>query len=550
MPTHGLDPLIVLALLLPVFYVSVFVHELGHAVMGRAAGFVVTSFGIGTGHAFLVMNVGGTRVFFCRSRPLQGLTFCYIPTFSPGRRRMVPFLAGGILANGLLAVFSLAAWRWAPAGRIVSLTSLCVNGFLAVTNLVPFQRKIGAAYLRSDGLLIVLAMLKRTGAMPAPSFIQFERALRGLWQSIGDRLVLQANLHLSAACWVELGDLDRAEAEFVEAGPLLEIRPPALFAREALVRAAIASARGKLAEAAAAIESARDSLREESDEIGLLYVEVARIQLLIQGGDATRAAAEIEKLSANPDARSGAPVWIELEATRLAGALARTDTSEVEAALVHYESLRKRQPSTTRDIRVYSGVANYFTKLEDWEKAAPAFQSAIAAIEKTATACAEPAVAAGFLERQAVFLTKADDCLRRLNKAEAAEKFVKSLLSASGFQQRISEAPRERNRRLFRIGLRLMAVDALCAVGLVATAILIVICIGRGPNAAVFFVIMAFEFMVFTAVAAFYLLFHATIGRLIPILRESVGAVVLILSAIPWLALIVAPFMLFLAWLF
>ena len=98
MPTHGLDPLIVLALLLPVTHVSVFVHELGSAVMGRAAGLVVKSSGIGTGRPFLVMTVGGTRVFRCRSRPLQGLTFCYFSSFSPDRRRMVPFLAGGIVA--------------------------------------------------------------------------------------------------------------------------------------------------------------------------------------------------------------------------------------------------------------------------------------------------------------------------------------------------------------------------------------------------------------------------------------------------------------------
>jgi tetratricopeptide (TPR) repeat protein len=550
MPTDGLDPLIVLALLLPVTYVSIFVHELGHAVMGRAAGFVVSSFGIGTARPFLVMTVGGMRVFLCRSRPLQGLTFCYIPSFSPGRRRMVPFLAGGIVANGLLAVLALALWRWSPAGQVLWPTLLWVNGFLAVTNLVPFQKKIGATYLRSDGRLIVLALLKRTGSMPAPSFIQFEKALRGLWQSIGDRLVLQSNLHYSAACWVELGDLDRAEAELAEAGPLLEIRPPGLFARETLVRAAIAIARGKLAEAAAAIESARHSLREESDEIGVLYAEVARIQLLILGGDAARASAEIEALAASARARSYPPLRVELAATRLTVALARADTGEVEAALVHYHSLRKWQPSATRDLRVYSAVANYFAGLEDWEKAAPAFQTAIAAIEETATACAQPPMVAGFLERQAEFLMKAADCFRRLNKAEAAEKFVKPLLSASGFQRRISEAPHERNRRMFRIGLRLMAVDALCAVGLVAAAISLVIYFGRGPNGPIFFVLVAFEFMVFTAVAGLYLLFHATIGRLIPTLRESGGAVVLILSAIPWLALIITPLVLFLAWLF
>jgi hypothetical protein len=140
---------------------------------------------------------------------------------------MVAFLAGGILANGLLALVSLALWRSAVWGRALWLTFLYINGFFAMINLVPFQKKVGTAVLRSDGRLMVLALLNRSASMPAPVFIQFVKVLRGLWESIGDRLVFEANMQVSAACWAELGlclrRVNKAEAAARVVGPLLSI---------------------------------------------------------------------------------------------------------------------------------------------------------------------------------------------------------------------------------------------------------------------------------------------------------------------------------------
>ena len=106
-------PTVVLLSLLPIFYLSIFAHELGHAVIGHAVGLTVSSFGIGLGRPWLVVSRGRTRIFFCRTHPFQGITFCLFPHMFPLRRMMVPFLAGGIIANSLLAV-----------GR-----SLCRSGF-------------------------------------------------------------------------------------------------------------------------------------------------------------------------------------------------------------------------------------------------------------------------------------------------------------------------------------------------------------------------------------------------------------------------------------
>ncbi len=69
------DRLTFLLLLLPLYYGSAFAHELGHALMGKLSGFAVTSFGLGFARPWLVFSVRGTRIFFCRSKPLGGVTF-------------------------------------------------------------------------------------------------------------------------------------------------------------------------------------------------------------------------------------------------------------------------------------------------------------------------------------------------------------------------------------------------------------------------------------------------------------------------------------------
>jgi len=54
-------------------YVSIFVHEAGHVLLGRAVGFVVTSFGLGLAHPWVVIpcvpslvQVGSTEVAFSK----------------------------------------------------------------------------------------------------------------------------------------------------------------------------------------------------------------------------------------------------------------------------------------------------------------------------------------------------------------------------------------------------------------------------------------------------------------------------------------------------
>ena len=87
-------------------------------------------------------------------------------------------------------------------------------------NVIPFERRVGTTSLRSDGGLIVLAMRMRSSSMTAPVMIQFTRAFRSLWESIGDQRTLRANVAGSAASWADLGDPELASAAFSDAQSL------------------------------------------------------------------------------------------------------------------------------------------------------------------------------------------------------------------------------------------------------------------------------------------------------------------------------------------
>ena len=88
-----------------------------------------------------------------------------------------------------------------------------------------------------------------------------------------------------------------------------------------------------------------------------------------------------------------------------------------------------------------------------------------------------------------------------------------------------------------------MAFNALCALLLIAAAAGLTVYLGPGPATSQVVGLAAFEFTFFTIIECIILLFHATIGRLIPSLRQSGGAIVVFFSAVPWLMLLYLPIM-------
>jgi tetratricopeptide (TPR) repeat protein len=543
MTNLGSNPFLALVLFLPVMYVSIFVHELGHALMGRAVGFVVNSFGIGTGRPFLAFSVRGVRVFFCRLRPLQGLTFCWIPYLSPPRLRMVAFFAAGVLANSLVAVAAVMLLRSGVWGEPLWLSLTIINGILAIINLIPIERKVGNALLRSDARLVILTLRGRSISMPAPVLIQFVRVLRGLWESIGDRRTLRANLAAAAASWADLGDPERATALFTESQSLPKIETQGYVAREALARAAIETEAARLDDASSALDEAEAIYREQANELGLLHVAFGRARVLIRRGEISGALVLLEKITANPLVRPHTPLRIESLVARLSAELAVLDTIAAKETFAEYQAARREQPSASRDLRVYRAVAQFFAQRGDSRNAAPSFQAAASAIESIAAAWNEPADRAEFLNRQTGFLTEAANCLRAVNQPEDAERLVEPLLSIEAFERKMVEVPREQNRRRFRIGLWLILADFLCSLAFIIATLMVGVYLGPGRTPPMVFLLMVSLFALFTIVAVVYLFFHVTIGRLIPPLRRRGGSVILVMAWLPWVSLIAAPLM-------
>src|SRR5438552_2130564 len=123
-----LDPIAFGLTFLPAYYLSAFVHEFGHAAVGQAAGYTVTSFGVGLGRPCLVFSIGGVKVFFGLGRLFHGVTFALHPQILPSRASAAAFHAGGVLFNAGLGLISFVAWQRISWGREVWLSGVLVNG--------------------------------------------------------------------------------------------------------------------------------------------------------------------------------------------------------------------------------------------------------------------------------------------------------------------------------------------------------------------------------------------------------------------------------------
>jgi hypothetical protein len=67
---------------------------------------------------------------------------------------------------------------------------------------------------------------------------------------------------------------------------------------------------------------------------------------------------------------------------------------------------------------------------------------------------------------------------------------------------------------------------------------LVVLAVFAGPSLLGPIIVLAGMLALFTCAELFYLLFHLILGRHIPALRHSSGAVILLLACSPWLTVI------------
>jgi hypothetical protein len=420
--------------LLPVLYLSAFVHELGHALLGRLAGLRVTSFGIGLGRPFLVFGCRGMRVYLARKGLLQGVTFLHPDTVSLPSGRLLAFMAGGIIAQLVLALLALGAWWLLPWGRGIWLMTAGLNLLWGLANLLPFQFNAGGLPLRSDGALMLHVL--RWGECPSlpPQEVQMLLALSDLWLTIDDKVGLLAQTLTAADSWLQLGCPEQALRLCAEAEALAPAEGSFEHALGPLIRAEAERQTERPEQAMAALDEAERRFTARGDE-GALFL-IARVRAELAGGGATEATARLRALLDHPTL-TRAPglryelwgAWLTARA-ELPGADLRALSSEYEGGSV--------PRSLVRDVRIYRALACEAVRRGNVDVAARAFRRALAAVDRINGSWATDPEREAYLRGQAPLLAEArafftsqglssqveamDGCLRPATDSEGAKQ--------------------------------------------------------------------------------------------------------------------------------
>ncbi len=194
-----------------------------------------------------------------------------------------------------------------------------------------------------------------------------------------------------------------------------------------------------------------------------------------------------------------------------------------------YEHARRGHPSTANDLAIFTALARFAASRDDLTDAGSCYRRVAESVASLAKAWNDPTERARFLESRAALLEEARDALRLAGVDP--EEVDRSLRKAEPPTAADLEA---RDRRLRRAGYRLLIINVACVafagwigseVGLRELGPLIVAPIALG---------------LFTAAGVVYLAFDRTVGRFIPALRRSGGAVILIMGGMAWLCAIMA----------
>jgi hypothetical protein len=350
-------PLLALLAFLPILYGSSFLHELGHAVAGYLAGMEVTSFGMGTGRPFWVGRWRGVRVYLCRERPFQGLTFFGYPAIIPGRWPTVWTHAGGILAHVLLTGVALALWYGLPWGQPVWAVAAGLNALFAVVNLYPFASRVGRAELRSDGSLILQTLLYGSTRNSAPRVLAALRQLRGLWEATGDLRGLQNYLLWAGLSWAELGDNEQA-GQLLDQAAALPVAPPPPIA--ALLTAGRGLAADQFEAGVAALDEAEGAFRRLNHPGGLLLTAWWRAGWRLGQGEAARAVETLDALASDPLVVRRTFLRVSLLGSRVQARAALGDGDGVEKLLNEYEAQPAARRTRADDLQVYRSLGRFF----------------------------------------------------------------------------------------------------------------------------------------------------------------------------------------------
>jgi tetratricopeptide (TPR) repeat protein len=457
--------LLLVVLCVVVLYLSSFCHEVGHALLARAAGLVVGSLGMGLGRPLLVWGWGDARLYLARTRPLQGVTFAVSANGRMTRGQRLLMLAGGVSANLVLAALALGLLRLVPSAGLLWWVVLVINGIMAAVNLVPLRTALPGLTMQSDGAQMLLALRGKVLLQTPPQIVERINTLGPLWRAVGDHLSLYHQLVQTAAGWLDLGDAEHA-AEVLRQAEGLGPPPPRAASRLARaawgfqlamgahVAAALACKQHRFDEALAELDRGEPGFREAGHELGTFLVAWTRAEVALERGEAD-AVKCLDELAAK--APAGARVG--LLAARLCAHAGLPDGAGVEELRAEYEAARGKAPSLTRDMRVYRALGRLYARAQDPTRAAAAYREAAAAAGKLHAAFSAAEEKARFARAQTDLLAEARECLQRGGEMEEAERLA-GLFSPRGDAQKQAWAALEQRQRTHRrLGLGLAAVN-------------------------------------------------------------------------------------------
>ncbi|WP_165228298.1 site-2 protease family protein [Aquisphaera insulae] len=535
-----------LLFLLPAAFLTIHVHELGHAVVGRLCGFVVTSFGSGLFRPLLVLNLRGTRLYACRSHSFMGLTHVWYPQLLPSRLRSISFYGGGILANGLLAVVAgmLLARATGPRGLWMAL--FLMNAFTAIGSLIPHQFRAGKVPLRSDGMLMLQTLRFGTIPTPLPVSIETSLGLRPHLEAIGDIRGLRIRLLGIVVEALELGDLSRAEELYHEAESLAPDEVPSIRACQALVTASLAASTGDRARAADLIDSAASAYDALGHPVGRLMTAWVRADLRALDGDVPGQVTDLRALAADETAARHPWLRTRLQAARMTAeaglAVAGPGSMGAASLVAAYERMRNVHLTPALDLRFYRAIARACLEKGDQAGAELALPRLIAAIRSLADSWTVPEERARFVRVHAPTLAEIREGSAALGKGDKAEALLTQLEVAPPDETATTEAAILRERRLRRHGLRLLGLNVVVLILAIGGLVLS----GPRPQAAgmmVPFLVGLISLALGTAIALIYAAVRFLIGLLIPRLRHGGGGMLLLLALAGWLGCLFVPFL-------
>jgi hypothetical protein len=529
--------LLALLAFVPIRYGSFFLHELGHAVAGYLAGMEVTSFGMGTGRPFWVGRWRGVRVYLCRERPFQGLTFFGDPAILPRRWPMIWALSGGILAHVLLTVVALALWHGLPWGWPVWAEAAGLNALYAVVNLCPFASRVGGMHFSSDGSQILQTLRYGDTRTSAPRALAALRQLRSLWEATGDLRGLQNDFLGAGLTWHGLGDNEQA-GQLLDQAAALPVAPPPPFA--ALLTAGRGLAADRLEAGVAALDEAEGAFRRLNHSGGLLLTAWWRAGWWLGQGEAARAVETLDALASDPLVVRRLVLRDSLLAERVQARAALGDSDGVERLLNDYETLPAARRSRTGDLHVYRSLGRFFLGRGDEARAVAAYRKALSALRQLDEALGEGPDRERFRACQAALVAEAQGCLRQAGQAEEADKLAAFFPNEEDFRRQRLEARRVRDRSLLRWGLRLTLFNLFCAglllgVGVWTMLAQVVPKQGGLRDAVVIgWAILLWLLVGYLSVTLVYGALVGAVGHWRPSARRGAGRTVLWLALFPW----------------